>query len=517
MGPSRSTSVWLVVAFGIALVVGDAQGQERMSIDRADAEGVPSASIPIRSPAETEVVQPERGVISQQRALTIPLEEPLDPNTYICGRGDQFELNFWGQQNFKLRVLVDVEGRTFISKIGYVRIAGRTLTQARELVRQAVKRYYPGLNFDMSLAVPRTFLLHIVGYFTHAGIYEATPIDRLTTVLKRAGEITGSRRRVEIRRRDGSKLTADLVKYELTGDVRYNPFVMDGDVITIPFADLTVSIGGAVHRPGEYELIDSKDLTELVGLAGGINSTLTRKLPIRVTGHGSKQQSVITDLAFKEGVAVPNMPLHDHDQVYVPTTAELQRTVMIIGAVAGATAANESTGSRRMQFSEGMTVRQLIQEAGGVAPAADLRHAYVRRGEDVVHVDLEALLVRRDFSKDVPLEIGDIVVIPQGRLGVAVEGAVTRPSVYPFNPELNAEKYIAIAGGPRSNATSFGSYQLISPNGNMRKLTRKTIVSPGDTLIVPERTFSRAEVVQLVMGGVGIAISCFTLVYLVTK
>ena len=89
-------------------------------------------------PEDTEVVEPERHLPTVPGVPPIPLEQPLDPDKYICGRGDVFELNFWGRQNFKQRVTVDPEGRTFISKVGYVDIVGKTLRQAREIMKGAV-------------------------------------------------------------------------------------------------------------------------------------------------------------------------------------------------------------------------------------------------------------------------------------------------------------------------------------------------------------------------------------------
>src|SRR5207248_6825329 len=95
----------------------------------------PAAAVPMQVavPQDTEVVQAERPVLNPGVVPTLPLEEPLDPDKYICGRGDVFELNFWGRQNFKLRMTVDLEGRAFISKVGYVEIVGKTLRKAREI------------------------------------------------------------------------------------------------------------------------------------------------------------------------------------------------------------------------------------------------------------------------------------------------------------------------------------------------------------------------------------------------
>src|SRR5205085_1807660 len=98
-------------------------------------EGAASASpvvpMQIGVPQETEVVQSERPILNATPTAPVPLEQPLDPDKYVCGRGDVFELNFWGRQNFKLRVTVDLEGRAFISRVGYVDILGKTLRQAR--------------------------------------------------------------------------------------------------------------------------------------------------------------------------------------------------------------------------------------------------------------------------------------------------------------------------------------------------------------------------------------------------
>src|SRR5205814_5188446 len=109
----------------------------------------------------------------------------------------------------------------------------------------AVKRYYPGLSFDLSLATPRTFLVHVVESVAKPGVIEATPLDRVFQVVKKAGGIVnGSLRRIEVKRKGGTSATADLLLYTLTGDTAYNPRVYDGDVIRVPTEGLMVSISG---------------------------------------------------------------------------------------------------------------------------------------------------------------------------------------------------------------------------------------------------------------------------------
>jgi len=97
--------------------------------------------------------------------------------------------------------------------------------------------------------------------------------------------------------------------------------------------------------------------------------------------------------------------------------------------------------------------------------------------------------------------------VPYKRRSVLVEGAVFRPNVYPFNPKFNARDYVAGAGGETRFAQNLDNAKLITPTGKEMPFSDQLKVNPGDTIVVPERNFSRSEVVQLVMGGVGILLS----------
>jgi polysaccharide export outer membrane protein len=477
----------------------------------------PAIPMQVGLPQDTEVFQAERPAVNPAAPTpppALPLEGPIDPDKYICGRGDVLELNFWGRQNFKLRVTVDPEGRTFISKVGYVDIVGKTLRQAREIVRAAVMRYFPGLNFDLGLVEPRTFLVHVVENIPHPGLYTARPVERASNVITRAGGITGnaSKRRISIQHRDGSTATVDLLLYNLTGDTKHNPYLMDGDLIRVPFEDVAVNISGAVRRPGRYELVSTKDFSELLDVAGGFASTATRQLPIRLVRKNEQERDTQTDVPFpKEGM--PQVALRVDDVVVVPSTSELQRTVLLVGAISGAVPADEATQVRRLPFVEGDTVRTLIERAGGLGPGADLSGSYLI-GKDATQVplDLESLIVRREFTADKPINMGDSLVVPYKRRSVLVEGAVFRPNAYPFNPTFNVLDYVAGAGGETRFAQPIYNVKLITPTGKTLNYTDQLKVGPGDTIVVPERNFSRSEVVQLVMGGVGLLISGAALV-----
>lgn len=475
----------------------------------------PSPTIDVGLPSDTEVVQPGRAAINPERSVPFPpLEAPLDPDKYMIGHGDVLELNFWGAQNFKLRVPIDLEGRTFISKVGYVDTTNKSLSEARAIIKKAVLRYFPGLSVDVSLLEPRTFLVHVVENVVHPGVHPARAVDRISTVLARAGGVLegSSHRRILIQRIDGSVVPVDLFLYTLTGDTANNPYVHDGDIIRVPFADFTASIKGAVRRPGTFELIHEKDLSELLELAGGVSITATRKLPIRLVRRDTDERLVQTLIAFPDS-GLPNMPLRAEDQVWIPSEYELERTVVLVGAIQGAVATDEATHVRRMDFVEGDTARSLLERAGGVLAAADLTGSSIAHQDGTqTPLDLEALLVRRDFSADQPVRMGDTVLIPFLRRGVQVEGAVFKPTIYPFKPQFSLLDYIGAAGGPTRFAQDTSDVRLITTEGKMLPFAPTLKVSPGDTIVVPERHFTRAEIVQLVISGVGLLISTTALV-----
>jgi protein involved in polysaccharide export with SLBB domain len=483
--------------------------------------GASGTRIPINLPGDTEVMEAETEGHSTNPA-GISLEQPIDPDLYICGPGDQFELNFWGPQNFRLRFAANLEGKAFISKVGFVGVNGKTLTAVRTDVHRKVRANYPGLNFELTLVSPRTFRVHVVNFVNQPGAYVAHPLERVSSVLAQAGGVTGSRRGIVVRRKRGGEITADLVKYELTGDTQFNPFVLDGDVISVPAAKLVVNVGGAVRRPGTYELVGSQDLAELIELAGGFTSGVAKQLPVRIVRRNAQLRESTIEAAFK-GDAPPNVPLKDDDVVIVRGSEDLQRTVLLIGAVVGADPLDSATTMKCLSFVEGDTVMSLITRAGGIKAPGDLRRSYISRPKkgsatpELIPVDLEALLVRRDFNADKPIMLNDTLVVPPMRYSVLVEGAVTRGGLYPYNPTFGIAEYIALAGGRSRSARDLDESKVIDTNGVTFSYSKNRKPNPGDSIIVPERNFTRAEVVQIVVAGAGLLLSGIAITLAATR
>jgi protein involved in polysaccharide export with SLBB domain len=460
-----------------------------------------------------------------------PVDAAMDPDAYVCGPGDVFELNFWGLQNFKLRSTIDLEGRAFVAKVGYFDLKGKTLSQARRVIREEVAHYYPRLSFDLVLAEPRTFMVQVVDAVGKPGSYPARAVDRLATIVARAGGLAsnGSKRRIEIRRRDGQILHPDLVLFGLTGDVKHNPYLLDGDVVRVPFEDLAATITGGVNRPGRYELVGARDLPELLSLAGGLAPNATQLLPVSVVSRLPDDRQDQKLVPFAPDGTPPPVPLRREDAVRIPVHSELQRSVTVIGAIAGAqvtrgktgdataSAPEETSSTRRLPFVEGDSVRTLLDRVGGVGPLADLDRSYILRKGVPVPVNLHALLMLKDLTADRPIELDDTLVVPFKRRNILIEGAVFKPGEYPYNPTFGIDQYLSLAGGRNRSAVGMSDVRVVSPTGQMTPYKTDLRVDPGSTLVVPERSFSRAEVVSIALAIASIVLTGATLVITAKK
>lgn len=135
------------------------------------------------------------------------------------------------------------------------------------------------------------------------------------------------------------------------------------------------------------------------------------------------------------------------------------------------------------------TVTQAIQNAGGITQLADVRRIQVRRpqrsGEDIINVDLWAMLQEGDLSQDIRLRDGDTLVIPTAtslseneapQLAVAnfaadtiqinVVGEVVNPGLVQVPPNTSLNQAIMAAGGFDNRRARRGEVELIRLNAD---------------------------------------------------
>jgi len=147
------------------------------------------------------------------------------------------------------------------------------------------------------------------------------------------------------------------------------------------------------------------------------------------------------------------------------------------------------------------TVLDLLMEAGGPAPDADLKNVRITRNGRSFRVNLYDAIFKGDMSQNVVLDAGDKVVIPkvpETRRGVYVFGEVKNPGLYPFSEDMDVLTAISEAGGYTDEAVlksvivarreSFGSRIIrVDLERLIRKgdLTQNLRLRRGDVVFVP--------------------------------
>ena len=122
---------------------------------------------------------------------------------------------------------------------------------------------------DLRLVRPRTFRIYLTGQVKFPGPVSATGAYRVFDLLHPGDfQDNASRRHIDVRHTDGTRETADLDLFTLTGVRSLNPWLRDGDVINVPVAVDFVYAQGALARPGRYELGSRDSLLTLFRLAG---------------------------------------------------------------------------------------------------------------------------------------------------------------------------------------------------------------------------------------------------------
>lgn len=493
---------------------------------------------------------------------TFPVAEPIDPEKYICGVGDQFLIHMWGKKEARLAVSITVEGGLFIPSIGRLsNLAGKNLKEVKNRIRGKIETVYNNLLFDIYLSQPRTFVVYVSGFAKSPGENTATAVTRISRFSRKAGgpDKFGSQRFVEIWRKGELYQTVDFFRLYRFGEKERDIYLLDGDVINYPLRGRKVKIYGAVRVPGDYELAEEENLRTLVDVhCAGLTEDLSGRDEMEIVRRFETDQFAVYrhDIeTLKNG----EVELKDEDSIMIPDLNRYQKVIRVQGAVVGkgsisleaqeaARQARKSDsdemalgrvdemlpgagqGASQREFFgvyhyiEGETVSQVLNRAGGVTPWADLNNAFVRRplknGDnefDTISVDLKSILIEKDFSKDTEMKAGDFLVVPSIDDKVFIVGEVIDPGSQNYAPYYTVRYYVGQAGGQTVRASIWKS-KIIHADGTKSKLDMDSIINPGDTILLREKTFKFwQDYWTILTGTAALVLSGFAVVWAVEQ
>lgn len=289
---------------------------------------------------------------------------------------------------------------------------------------------------DVIMVGPYENIVEITGKVKRPMLYEMKKNESLQSLLTLAGGFTGDayKQNVRVERKSDEGLTVHNVdEWDFTAF--HNE---DGDVVVVaPVIERfknTVSITGAVFRPGQYKLGGSvNSVKTLVEQAGGLDeqALTTRAVLHRMKADRTTSTQTINIGAILSGDAA-DVILQNEDQLIISSTKEItdKYTLSIFGDV---------VKPGQYPFSENETVEDLITEAGGLLESASLVNVEVAR--------------RIMTSEDNP-DGTKMATIHQITLsdGLAIEGE-TGFKLRPYdivsihrNPDYQVQKYVYATG-----------------------------------------------------------------------
>src|SRR5438874_5348917 len=216
------------------------------------------------------------------------------------------------------------------------RVGGLTLLEAHRKVSERARDVFKYADATITVVAPRTFEVTVSGDVERPGTLQTTATRRVYDVILEAGGVSprGSMRNIVLTRRSAAR-TIDLLAFQLRGDLTQNPFVEEGLRIHVPPRSGSVTLSGAVRRPGEYEIGPTPSLRELLELVGGLSQTAAIG-DARLTRVGAGDRKEAMPLDLRSALTPPTeLMLRPGDAIFVPAISSLQDVVEVRGAFIG--------------------------------------------------------------------------------------------------------------------------------------------------------------------------------------
>ena len=250
--------------------------------------------------------------------------------------------------------------------------------------------------------------------------------------------------------------------------------------VTLMQPKRTILVFGAVEpRPrGNFHIFEVGQVYLLQALASaGINYEAADLTDISIWRDGKLYKKVNYLQLMSSGG--PDIPLKDHDTIFVPSIFQ-QRPVRVIGAVV-------APGVYPITAPQ-IPATQVLKIAGGSrTDFADLHKSEILTSKERVLVDLAAENVEAMMGP------GDTLYVPLAEAKISVTGAVEKPGQYVITEPTLLGQAIAMAGGFDEDRANPKKCLLTRADGteeelNFDQVHSEVYLNPKDQLRIRERT-----------------------------
>jgi len=487
---------------------------------KTEAEQQVKKTVPPAAPTEISTVFGSQ-LFSKENLTFEPKLNIATPTNYVLGTYDEVMVDISGLYEASYKLKVSPEGTIRIPNVGPVKVAGSTIENATRAIRNQVSKIYMGVSsgethVNVSLGNIRSIRVTVVGEATRPGSYTLPSLATAFNALYACGgpDSIGSMRDIKVIRANKVVANLDVYSFLFDGVLSENVGLHDGDVIKVePYVN-RVTMSGAVKHPAVFETTRNETLQQLVRYAGGFADN-AYKLKLTVLRLNATGKTVV-DVTDKQ---LSSFKLLSGDSCFVSTTAinKYDNRVDLTGAVL-------HPGTYALE--SGLTVKQLVEKAGGLKEDAFLNMAYVNRKQpnqipEIIGFNLGEVL--KGTANDVLLQKDDSVVIKslfdyREEQMVEVMGAVNEPGKFKFVENITLKDAIFKAKGFKAMALTDSvelvrvirdPEQLLNTNErtivfkfaldkelNFKKGVSDMVLQNGDRIIV--RTIAGYEDVRMV-------------------
>lgn len=315
--------------------------------------------------------------------------------------------------------------------------------------------------------------VEVTGEVKREGIYETRNGDHLSDLIDYAGGFTGDAYSHRIR------ITGNNSRQRTINDVTKPNFdtykIKNGDSVSVGkvldrFKNL-VEIKGAVFREGKYSITDTTTVASLIKRAEGLRGDAFQNRGLIYREQEDYTLKTIPfDIAEVMTDPTKDIPLQKNDLVMISSILDMQSNyfVEIEGPV---------QNPDKYQYADGMTLEDLILQAGGFSQGATPNHIEVARrktrdSRDQYKTSQIAQIRRFDIDENLNLdeEASDFVLNPFDKVyvrsipnyteqqNVVVTGEVTYPGSYSLQSKNDRiSDIIQRAGGLTGDAYPEGA------------------------------------------------------------
>jgi polysaccharide biosynthesis/export protein len=273
---------------------------------------------------------------------------PQAPERYRIGAGDVLDVRIYNRPQLS-RDAVRVEGNGMIRMPlveGEIQAACKTEGELAQEISKRYARYYRNLPVDVFIKEYHAREVALIGAVNEQGRYQMQRRIRLLELLTfakgpsdKAGEIINIVRgpRTDLCEADPAATSENFISLKLNdtlrGDVRANPYVEAGDIVTIPEAAQVYVIGN-VFTPRTLPLKEPITVSRAIAMAGGaLRDSKTDKVRILRQGPTGKSEMYVNLSAIAHKKA-EDVLLQPNDIVEVPESTGKSLLRGLMGAVA---------------------------------------------------------------------------------------------------------------------------------------------------------------------------------------